>query len=104
MLKVGILALTGLTAALVAVLGCGPNSYAIARMTPRELKTVADADLRYAQRSWQSPQLLEEIRLRTETPARESFRRVPAGVAASTSMRKLSRSHALRPGPTGSCV
>ena len=55
MLKVGILALTGLTAALVAVLGCGPNSYAIARMTPRELKTVADADLRYAQRSWQSP-------------------------------------------------
>jgi hypothetical protein len=50
--------------ALVALSGCAHNTYAIANMSPGELKVVSDADLCYAQRYWQSPNLRNEIALR----------------------------------------
>jgi hypothetical protein len=49
---------------LLAVSGCAHNSFDIAHRSPSELKVVSDADLCYAQRYWQTPQLLEEIRVR----------------------------------------
>jgi hypothetical protein len=44
--------------------GCAHNAYDIANRSPSELKVVSDADLCYAQRYWQSPQMLNEIRSR----------------------------------------
>jgi hypothetical protein len=43
------------------LLGCGPNTYGIARKSPAELSVVNDVDLCYAQRYWRSPNLLSEI-------------------------------------------
>ena len=48
----------------LALSGCAHNTYAIANMSPSELKVVSDADLCYAQRYWQSPNLRNEIALR----------------------------------------
>ena len=50
--------------ALLLATGCGPNSYAIARKSPGELKVVSDVDLCYAQQFWRSPQMLDEIKAR----------------------------------------
>ena len=49
---------------LLAVSGCAHNSFDIAHRSPSELKVVSDADLCYAQRYWQTPQLLSEIGMR----------------------------------------
>ncbi len=43
------------------LLGCGPNTYGIARKNPAELRVVNDVDLCYSQRYWRSPNLMNEI-------------------------------------------
>ena len=64
MLYAGSLGTALFVGSVLALSGCAHNTYAIANMSPSELKVVSDADLCYAQRYWQTPQLLSEIGMR----------------------------------------
>ena len=47
--------------AVSGIAGCGTNTYGTAQKTARELTSVSDSDLCYAQKYWRSPQMTQEI-------------------------------------------
>lgn len=50
--------------ALIAIAGCGPNSYGISHKSPQELLLVSNIDICHAQRFWKTSQLMDEIKRR----------------------------------------